>query len=422
LNVLSIVVPVFSMYSLYYFIQHTWTRYELMNLFKKSVFPLAGFLLLLLVGSPLFDMKSSGTDSDWSNNNTLYAALLDARTTYLRSDTLRSLVILVLGASLLYAVALKKVKVNDFLMGFGLLILLDLWIVAKRYVHAGNFQNETYEESNFQPRVVDDEIRRDTNLSYRVFDKSVSTFNSAIPSYFHKTIGGDHPAKLRRYQDMIDYYFSKNNTTALNMFNTKYIIEQDGVLHTNPGALGNAWFVSRVKKVNSPDEEIKSIESLDPAEEVAFLESEFKQIKTASSYQKNGSITLVHYDPNHLTYQSASSGAQLSVYSEVWYGPDKGWEAMIDGKPAEYFRVDYILRALMIPSGDHQIEFIFNPKKFIMNQTISFYSGMLFGLLLLAGLVLIIKEILNRPLPEIKVVELETKPTPLPSNSKPKKR
>ncbi len=399
LNIFSTVVPIFAMYGLYHFMQRSWTKSSLLSLFKKTVFPLMGVLIvLILAGSSFFDMKSELGDPDWKNNKSLYLALLDARATYLRSDALRSLMILTAGASLIYFFAIKKIKLTDFLMAFAVLVGIDLWVVAKRYMNADNYQIKKIEESTLLPRRVDLEILKDHDLSYRVLDLSVNTFNSAIPSYYHKSIGGDCATKLRRYQDMIDYYFSKNDMTALRMMNTKYMIDKQGVLKSIPNALGNAWFVAKIIQVNSPNKEIEALKNINPEEEVVFLQSEFKDQIIQPSYEKSGSIQLTQYTPDHLIYKSSTSGPRFAVFSEVWYGPDKGWTAMIDGHPADYVRVNYILRGMAIPEGEHIIEFKFAPKEIIANQNISYYSGNIFGVLILVYLVIGIRTFLLTPL------------------------
>ena len=419
LNVLSSVMPMFAMYGLYQFLQMNWNKDSLKQLFYRTGIPLAGLLIFtILIGPSIFDFKSS-SDSGWENNNVMYTALLDTRGEYLRSDAFRSLIILFIGTVLLYFVALKKLKVNYFLIGFTILVLIDLFSIAKRYVDDDDFQTKKNNATNFTPRAVDTEILKDADLSYRVFDLSVNTFNSSITSYFHKTIGGYSPAKLRRYQDMIDYYFSKSNINALSMMNTKYIIDQKGALHTNPNALGNAWFISQVKNVNTPDEEIQGVANINPAEEAVFLQSEFKDIHLPIALQKSGNIKLINYKPDQLSYQSSSTSEQLAVFSEVWYGPNKGWTATIDGKPVEHFRVNYLLRALNIPAGDHKIEFSFKPKDIINNQNISFYAGTLFGLCILISIALGLKKVINQPLENIQVDAVTIKSS---ASTKPKSK
>jgi hypothetical protein len=422
LNVFSTVVPVFAIFTLYQFLKQSWNKDALLKLFKQTLLPLSGLIILLiLLGPVIFDMKARG-DSGWEKNDVMYTALLDTRASYLRSDAFRSLIILFAGAALLYYTAIKKVKLHYFYIGFGLLMFVDLFSVAKRYVDRSDFQPKKADATNFKPRPVDEEILKDPDLDYRVFDLSVDVFNTAYPSYFHKTIGGYNPAKLRRYQDMIDYYFSKVNLNALNMMNTKYIISQKGELQRNPGALGNAWFVSKVNVVNTPDDEIQEVAKINPAEEAVFLASEFKNIHLPSSFQKNGNIRMLSYTPNHLEYQSNATSDQLAVFSEVWYGPDKGWIATIDGKPADHFRVNYILRAMIVPAGDHKIEFKFQPKEIIANQKISYLLGMIFGLFLLTGLFLEVKKYINQPEPQPDMATLiEKKPPVIVQKTKGKK-
>lgn len=407
LNVLTVLIPLFSMYSLNDFIKQNWTQEKLLRLFKWTVLPLIILLLVVaLFGPSLFNMRSDLGDPDWKNNKGLYQALLDTRAGYLRSDTIRSLAILIAGAGLMYFFGLKKIKFNDFLLAFGLLIAMDLWMVAKRYVNASDFQAESFEESNFKPNLVDQEILKDPDLSYRVLDQSVSTYTSSRPSYFHKAIGGHSPAKLRRYQDMIDFYFSKNDMTALNMMNTKYFINEKGALQTNSGAMGNAWFVDTVLTVSTPDEEIASIKNIDPASQAIFLASDFDHLEIPLRFNKEGHITLTRYAPNELQYMSQTKDQQLAVFSEVWYGPNKGWHAKIDGMPAEHFRVDYLLRAMLVPAGNHTIEFRFEPDQIKSNQLVSSISGTIFGVILLISIGLGIKQLVEKPDETVGIVPL----------------
>lgn len=388
LNVLSSVVPIFAMFSLYTFIHQSWDKESIKKLFYRSVMSLGGLLLLiLLLGPSVFDMTSVAADKAWKANPTLYQSLLDTRASYLRSDFFRSLCFLMASAALLYYFAIKKVKLNHLLIGIGMLTFIDLWTVAKRYLDAGDFETKKTNLTSIPPRAVDVEILKDTDLHYRVFDVSADPFNNAMPSYFHKTIGGYHPAKLRRYQDMIDYYFSKGNSNALNMMNTKYVINQDGALENNPNALGNAWFISSTRVVSTPDEEIQAVAQINPAEEAVVLQSEFSNVKISNTFSKNGTIALSSYQPDILTYKSNSINDQLAVFSEVWYGPNKGWQATIDGKAVEHIRVNYLLRALPIPAGEHIIEFKFNPVSVVTNNYITYIFGTILALLILGWIV-----------------------------------
>ncbi|MDQ3141212.1 MAG: YfhO family protein, partial [Bacteroidota bacterium] len=313
--------------------------------------------------------------------------MYDLRKDILRADTIRSLLFLALAAGVFWFYIRQKVSKNLMLGILGVLILFDLWGVGKRYLGPSEFKSKTAKANIFTPRPVDQEILKDSDPNYRVFDLSINTFNSAITSYFHKTIGGYSPAKLRRYQDLIDFHIAKNNIAVLNMLNTKYVITREGQAQQNPGALGHAWFVSTVKKVTSPDAEIQALQNFNPQEEAVFLENEFPNYVTTTSFTKNGTIQLTDYKPNHLQYQSSSSSEQLAVFSEIWYGPDKGWDAYIDGALVKHIRVNYALRAIKIPAGQHKIEFKFQPHKVYMARSVTYYSSLITLLLLVGGLI-----------------------------------
>ncbi|MEP7324286.1 MAG: hypothetical protein ABI761_20310, partial [Saprospiraceae bacterium] len=387
LSVLSCTIPVFAMLSLHQFIQLKWSVVELKRLLMKTLIPLGSILLLLyFIGPSLFNMKQPSTDVFWQANTGAVQSILDARAYYLKYDCLRGLFLLLLGAAILYFYVYKKLTSDQLILGIGLVVLFDAWTVSRRYLDSSDFKASNAEADFFGKRAVDNTILSDTSLNYRVLDLSTNTFKSAIPSYYHKTIGGHHAAKLRRYQDMIDYYFSNSNQHALDLMNTKYIIDKNQKLTINQGALGNVWFVSTVRSVTSPDEEIAAISTINPANEAVILTKEFSNSTIQTSYPISGSIILTAYSPNHLTYLSRTSNEQFAVFSEVWYGPNKGWKAYIDGKEMEHVRVDYILRALKIPAGDHTIEFKFNPVHILAYNKISWVAKMLFGLLFLGCL------------------------------------
>ena len=221
--------------------------------------------------------------------------------------------------------------------------------------------------------------------SYRVLDTSVDPFKSSFTSYFHKSLGGYHAAKLQRYQDIIDHHILKNNNKVLNMLNTKYVISgnpREEQVNLNSAALGNAWYVNSVNYVDTPDGEINALTNFDPLGE-AVVHKEFKStLNQASTYQKAGStIQLAEYKPNKLTYRTTALSTQLAVFSEIWYGPDKGWNAYIDGRPVKHIRANYLLRALEVPTGEHEIVFEFEPKSNKTGKLISFISSLIFLLM-----------------------------------------
>lgn len=304
-------------------------------------------------------------------------ALIEDRQALMQSDALRSLIIVLVSGGLIWLFVKEKIQQLWLVAGIGIIVLIDLWTVDKRYLSDDDFVNKTRYEVNFSPRPADEQILQDPDLYYRVYDASESTFQSTKTSYYHKSIGGYHAAKLQRFQDIIDRHISQGNQKVLDMLNTKYFIvpsQQQGVpagVQQNPGAMGNAWFVNSIRTVASANEEIDALNEIDPKNE-AVVHQEFADYVAGFTPQKNGAITLTDYQPDQLTYQSNSSSEQFAVFSEVWYGPNKGWEATIDGEPVEFVRVNYILRGMKVPSGTHTIVFKFNPKMYRLGTTLSF--------------------------------------------------
>jgi hypothetical protein len=284
-----------------------------------------------------------------------------------------------------------------------LLITIDLWTVDKRYLNADRFEKPAVIQKSFTPSVADATILKDPSVK-RVLNMSptVSTFNDNSPtSYFHHSIGGYHGAKLKRYQELIDSCISSDlrtfgtvqsledlaaalkTTNALNMLNTKYIIVDPAAPPLlNNNALGNAWFAERALMVENADEEITSINRFDPSRE-ALIDVKFKEYIAQSSYPKNDgdTIYLESYKPNELIYKSSTSGEKLVVFSEIYY--PAGWKSYIDGKEMPHFRTNYVLRGMVVPQGDHEIRFAFEPASYITGNKISLASSFL--LILLVG-------------------------------------
>jgi uncharacterized membrane protein YfhO len=323
-------------------------------------------ILLLLFGSSVFSFTGSSDE----NYKDFIDALIDQRKSMLFSSTLNTLILISLGAALLYGYIKNKFTSTVLIVAIGLIGVGDLFVNGKSYLGKESFVSKRQYEKNFVMRSVDKQILEDKDPNYRVYDATVNTFNSAAPSYYHKTIGGYHAAKLQRYQDIIDRHISKNNQKVLNMLNTKYIIfkgnDDTESVQRNPAALGNAWFVNRILLVENANAEIDSLSGFDPAGDVV-VHREFEGYVAGLNLKKEGEIILNNYVPDRLVYSSNSDSEQLAVFSEIWYGPDKGWQAYIDGKPVEHIRVNYLLRGLKVPPGKHEIVFEFKPA--------SFYSG-----------------------------------------------
>ncbi len=355
-------------------------------------------LFFALLGPTLFDFSSPG-DASYQQAGGLVEAFVADRKSLMRSDSLRSFILVVIVAGVLWAYLKDKASKWILFGVLGALVLFDSWSVGKRYLGIDDFVSQSNMNRDYVMRPVDQQIyaaERMTpeNISsnpvgrggYRVLDMSINVFNSSQTSYYHNTIGGYHPAKLQRIQDLIDQHISTGNQAVLNMLNTKYIISRESKLQSNPGANGTAWFVENIKQVTNPNEEIASLKGLNTASDAVILDTEFNNYIGDFDPQKNGSIALTYYKPHYLTYSSNASSEQLAVFSEMWYGPNKGWQAYIDGNPVEHIRANYALRAMRIPAGSHKIEFKFEPKMFYLGESISLVSSILL-LLALLGLI-----------------------------------
>ncbi|MCD6354472.1 MAG: YfhO family protein, partial [Prolixibacteraceae bacterium] len=363
---------------------------------------ITGGLSLLLFASPAI-AGSFSSPFDRGMPDWLLPGILADRKELLKMDALRSFVIIAVGAGLLYLWHTGKIKNNvSLIVGLGILILFDLWGVDKRYLNSDNFELKRMAEHPFKKMPVDEAILKDKDISYRVLPLQ-NPWSDARTSYFHKNVGGYHAAKLRRYNELIDHELTPEINqmiksfqtvtnadsifaplSAINMMNTRYLIyDLNKAPIVNPKALGNAWFVRRFKLVNNADEEIAALKNFDASSE-AIIDKRFAQFVEGKNFQKDetGFIKLTEYQPNYLKYHAKAASGQLTVFSEIYY--DKGWNAFVDGKPTPIFRVNYVLRAIILPAGEHTIEFRFKPKSYYTGNKISLASSFLL-LLILAG-------------------------------------
>ena len=294
------------------------------------------------------------------------AAIAAVRGALVSGDAWRSLLVIVLGFVVIFAYLKGKLSEMVATLVIAGIVLVDMFAINKRYIDSDSFTSRyDLPEQSFTPRPVDTQILQDKDMNYRVMD--LHHFGEAMPSYFHKTVGGYHAAKLSRYNDLINNQIAKNNIQVLNMLNTRYIIMDDNTAQRNPEALGNAWFVDSLTYVNTADEEMAFLDSFNPATS-AVADAKFKQqLGEAKAVQPGDTIYETSYAPNHLTYKSHSAGGGLAVFSEVYF--PWGWKVSIDGKPVEMGRVNYVLRALQLPAGDHEIDFTFNPDEVNNTQT-----------------------------------------------------
>ena len=336
---------------------------------NRSIYISAGItgglcLILALFGGSMFSFVSSNDASiqaqlpDWA-----FSAIIDERASILRSDSFRSFIFIVLAAAVIWLFANKKISKTWMIAVLGVIVVADMWPVDKRFFNDSNFVSPKQLKGSFETLPYEKAIMADTDPHFRVLNLTTNTFNDSRTSYNLKSLGGYSAAKLRRYQDIIDVYLSKVDLNVVSMLNAKYIITQgeDGraTPMRNPGALGNAWYVSSVVNAKNPTEECNALGSVDLAQTIVVGDDYKQYIDGFKPAVEGSSITLTSYQPDVLTYKSNSSADGTVVFSEIFY--PYGWKAYIDGRPAEIFRANYLLRAMNIPAGQHDIRMEFRP-------------------------------------------------------------
>ena len=344
----------------------------------------------------------------------IVANLTEMRKAVVASDAWRSFFIIVIGCVLLFLYQQRKLKASFTLAGIALLCLIDMWSVNKRYLNDEQFVPKSKQTEAFVKTQADEMILQDTTLNYRVLNFigfPGNTFNENNTAYWHKSVGGYHAAKLRRYQEMIDHHIvpemqetyqavataggqmdsvDASKFRVLNMLNTKYFIFPAGeqgqaVPVVNPYAYGNAWFVDKVQYVNNANEEIDALNDILPTE-TAVVDVKFKeQLKGVTEGYKDSlsTIQLTSYEPNRLVYKASTPKDGVVVFSEIYY---PGWQATIDGQPVDIARADYILRAINVPAGEHTIEMWFDPQSIQVTESIAYaaLALLLIGVMVLA--------------------------------------
>ncbi|HEX5112617.1 MAG TPA: YfhO family protein [Saprospiraceae bacterium] len=357
--------------------------------FKRPMYIALGItggacLLIALFGTSFMSFNGAN-DARYASSGWNIDALIKDRKSALSADAWRSLIWVALCGAVIWVYCQGKIKQWLLLSALGLIIVADLWPIGRRYISAEDFVPEKQLESVFNPRQVDDLILKDPDLYYRVHDVTEDYRNSSMASYFHHTIGGYSPAKMQRYEDLLNRYISKGNLNVLNMLNAKYFIvpgqDKKPVVQQNPNAMGNAWFVDAIQIVNSNNEELAALDSA-RLDSIAFVNKEFASYVQGFDPVKGGSIKLTSYEPDELVYQASAPSEQLAVFSDIYYGPNKGWQAFVDGKKVDHLRADYTLRAMRIPQGDHEIRFKFQPRSYSVGETISMICSFLVVLLL----------------------------------------
>jgi hypothetical protein len=369
---------------------------------KKKLFIGGGIaigttLLLLLLGPAMFDFSNVRDaesisrmlgQSDQATIAKLVESMEETRASIFRADALRSLLFMALSGGAAFLFLRGTLSVTIMAVILSLLVVVDFTGVSTRYVQKDEYQRKRKVDQSYEPTAADQQILQDPDPHYRVFNTMTGdAFQDGLTSYHHKSVGGYHPAKLQRYQDLIDRHLTKGNQAVFNMLNTKYYLvngAQGPAAQRNPNALGNAWIVNNVQTVNSANAEIDALGgSFDPAT-TAIVHQDFSSAVSGLQASGQGTVALTSYSPMELKYQFSSPAEQLVVFSEIWYGPDAGWNATIDGEAAEIIRANYALRALRVPAGQHEIVMNFAPTTYTTGYVLSLISSLLIILGLIA--------------------------------------
>lgn len=379
---------------------------------KKRFFIAGGIatgltLLILIIGStssfvgPVDAQLSGAGYPAW-----LLEALRAQRASMLTSDAIRTLFFILAFAAVIYFYLKNKLNNSIAIISILLLTTIDLWAVDRRFIDEENYTRNPKGEF-FAETEADEFIKQDKALHYRVFNLR-NPWNEARTSFHHKSLGGYHGAKMRRYQDLIDRCLSTETNAiiqnfnagnfdfssygTINMLNTKYLLAGDtkSAVIENENALGNAWLVDEVVKVNNPNEEIDALCALNTAGTAVVDVSKFDISKT--SFNTNGSVKLVDYRPNYLKYTANTGGEAFIVFSEIYY--PKGWKVLLNGQPADYLRANYLLRAMTVPAGQHTIEFSFEPNSFYLGNKIMMAFSIILIVLLIGSIVYSFRELM----------------------------
>lgn len=394
--IVELIVPMLAVVGLHHF----FFKPRQLEEKKKALvwsFGIAGGIavLFLLFRSTLFDYASP-YDSMFREQLGLpvVEAIRKDRMALLTSDTLRSLIFVVLTATVLWYAMQAKLKQSVAFIALALLIVVDLVGVDRRYVDEDAFVQARVMNQPFQKNGANIQILEDDG-HYRVYDATRNAFNSAEASYFHNALGGYHAAKPGRIQDLFDFYISKGDVGILNMMNVRYFIIQNEnggpIAQRNPFANGNAWFVENIQPAEDANEEILLLDGLE-TKTTAVVNKEFIPLIPSENIERDSlaTIDLYSYQPNHLVYETASKTPQVAVFSENYY--PKGWHAYINGEPATYFRANYVLRAMVIPPGNNKVEFKFEPEVIQTGSTIALLSSVLFLLLAASGIFFVLRK------------------------------
>ncbi|GAB7257307.1 YfhO family protein [Polaribacter sp. OB-PA-B3] len=333
---------------------------------KKAIIVFGGLIIVGFAFAHIFGTFEGLRDAQqYSEVPGFLDAVIADRKAMLFSDTVRSLILVLISGAILWFTLKKKIKIPFAVIAITVLILFDLLSVNLNYVNADDFKSSRKIEKPFVASSADKAILNDTSY-FRVANFSVDPMNDGSTSYFHNSIGGYHAAKLGRYQELFDYQIAKNNMQVLNMLNTKYFIVPDNKgnvqAQQNTEANGNVWFVEKLISVSNANEEIQALDSLNTKNTAVILEDNFNKLKENLFVERDSTaiIKLISNDVTNLKYKSNSTKPQFAVFSEIYY--EDGWNAYLDGELVPYYNVNYVLRGMEIPAGNHDISFKFEPK------------------------------------------------------------
>jgi hypothetical protein len=400
LVIAELTIPVLALLALTEILKNPKLLAEKRKEFYISLGLTAGVALLFILAPRLFfhffseeEMQAYAQYMRNPSYAPLFDALETARVSAFRADAWRSIIVILIGAGALWLYGAKKLKQPVLIAALAVLVLFDLANVDKRYLNNEDFVPKVTTQVAWEMTDADKIILEDTSPNYRVFNLAASPFQDAGTSYYHKSIGGYHAAKLRRYQELIDVYLSKMNMNVISMLNARYLIVpgEEGRqprVQTNADAFGHAWFIDSLKIVRNADEEMAALGAVD-LKTTAVVDACFgNQLEGfVPQHDEAASVTLAGYKINDLQYKVNASSEQVVVFSEIYYNDGLTyWEAFIDGKPAPHFRANYVLRAIRVPAGEHTVEFVFKPKAYARLEAASVSCLVLLLLTILAAL------------------------------------
>ncbi len=379
-----------------------------------------GILLLGLLLSFSFDYGTAGAELP----QTVATALQEDRAALLRADLTRSFLFIAIAFGLLFARLRANLGSTLVIIGLGLLTLIDLWSVGRRFVSKDDFIDPAAKQRITEAKEVDLQIKQDPDPHFRVADLSQNPFSNAITSYHHKSIGGYHAAKLMRYQELIERYLSdpSRNMHIYGMLNAKYLILTNGQAQQNREALGNAWFVKSYEILPNGDAEMAALATLKPGEQAVLQETFRPQLEGLNlQFDSTASIRLTSYHPDTMRYSYSAATEQLAVFSEIYYPPSKGWQLYVDGEPLPLLKANFLLRAARVPAGQNrELKMIFSPNAYYTGETITLLGSL--GALAL-GILGIVVFFRKYKLPDPGQLPMEVKPQAVaPKRQEPKKK